>query len=81
MLGSLTTRAKSLFAVAVLILIAAVMIYFGPDLSEILAPRSDGHIIVNSPSIYTRQRLVNDRLEHSAWLKDQLKVTLEQLKQ
>jgi hypothetical protein len=39
------------------------------------ASPSDGFIIVNSPSIYTRQRLVNDRLTQTAWLKEQLDVT------
>jgi hypothetical protein len=33
----------------------------------------DGQIIVNSPTIYTRQRLVNDRLSQAAWLQRQLK--------
>ena len=40
---------------------------------------ADGRIIVNSPSVYTRQRLVNDRLSQSAWLKDQLNVTTNAL--
>src|SRR5262249_36866343 len=79
----MTARAQSIiWSVAVLLFVsAALFVYYGSDLSDMFAPRNDGHIIVNSPSIYTRQRLVNDRLEHSAWLKDQLKVTLEQLKQ
>jgi hypothetical protein len=37
----------------------------------------DGMIIVNSPTVYTRQRLVNDRLSQTAWLQDQLFVTKE----
>ena len=35
----------------------------------------DGQIIVGSPTVYTRQRLVNDRLAQTAWLNDQLRVT------
>jgi hypothetical protein len=35
----------------------------------------DGRIIVSSPSVYTRQRLVNDRLTQNAWLQAQLDVT------
>jgi hypothetical protein len=35
----------------------------------------DGQIIVNSPTVYTRQRLVNDRLAQTAWLEGQLSVT------
>ncbi len=34
---------------------------------------SNGRIIVNSPTVYTRQRLVNDRLSQTTWLQDQLK--------
>src|SRR5690349_12489965 len=34
---------------------------------------NDGEILVSSPTIYTRQRLVNDRLERAVWLEDQLK--------
>jgi hypothetical protein len=32
-----------------------------------------GQIIINSPTIYTRQRLVNDRLNQAEWLQQQLK--------
>lgn len=35
----------------------------------------DGRIIVNSPSVYTRQRLVNDRLTQNTWLQALLDVT------
>ena len=34
-----------------------------------------GSIILNSPTIYTRQRLVNDRLSQADWLSEQLKMT------
>jgi hypothetical protein len=44
-------------------------------LHDRVTPRYDGQIIVNSPSVYTRQRLVNDRLAQSAWLQEQLRVT------
>src|SRR4029077_13365747 len=36
---------------------------------------TEGQIIVSSPAVYTRQRLVNDRLSQTRWLQDQLKVT------
>src|SRR5262245_38501232 len=36
---------------------------------------AEGKIIVGSPAVYTRQRLVNDRLAQTSWLQDQLKVT------
>src|ERR1700730_18713834 len=35
----------------------------------------NGQIIINSPTVYTRQRLVNDRLQQATWLQDQLKAT------
>lgn len=35
----------------------------------------DGQIIINSPTVYTRQRLVNDRLQQATWLQEQLKAT------
>jgi hypothetical protein len=35
----------------------------------------DGQIIVNSPTVYTRQRLVNDRLQQATWLQEQLNDT------
>ena len=34
-----------------------------------------GVIIVESPEVYTRERLVNDRLRETAWLERQLQVT------
>lgn len=36
---------------------------------------AEGQIIVGSPAVYTRQRLVNDRLSQTSWLHEQLKVT------
>jgi hypothetical protein len=47
--------------------------YF-PEICDWLQHGSDGQIIVNSPNIYTRQRLVNDRLTQTRWLEDQLKI-------
>lgn len=35
---------------------------------EILHPRTFGRILVDSPEVYTRERLVNDRLLQGAWL-------------
>lgn len=37
-----------------------------------LAPETYGRIYVESPEVYTRQRLVNDRLAQDAWLNRQL---------
>ena len=38
-----------------------------------------GQIIVDSPKVYTRERLVNDRLEEARWLESQLKKTDDEL--
>ncbi|MCF3639880.1 hypothetical protein LXM94_07850 [Rhizobium sp. TRM95111] len=35
--------------------------------------RTSGSIYVDSPEVYTRERLVNDRYEQAAWLQEQLK--------
>jgi hypothetical protein len=62
-----------------LFVVAAAAIFFWPGwwigLLQIVTPARDGQIIVNSPAVYTRQRLVNDRLAQSAWLQEQLRVT------
>ncbi|MCA1997188.1 MAG: hypothetical protein LDL56_08165, partial [Armatimonadetes bacterium] len=39
---------------------------------ELLCPRP-GRVILGSPEIYTRERLVDDRLEHINWLNQQLR--------
>lgn len=41
-------------------------------LSNFINHAEDGKIIVNSPTVYTRQRLVNDRLDQARWLRSQL---------
>lgn len=51
-----------------------VMIWWS-DISLYFTSTRDGNIIVNSPSIYTRQRLVNDRLSQTSWLQEQLNAT------
>lgn len=38
-----------------------------------------GLIIVDNPKVYTRERLVNDRLEEAGWLEHQLDLTADQL--
>src|SRR5262245_53966849 len=35
-------------------------------------PKTHGHIWVESPEVYTRERLVNDRFRQEAWLSAQL---------
>ena len=40
-----------------------------------------GKIIVESPEVYTRERLVNDRLRHAVWLERQMAATEKVLKE
>jgi hypothetical protein len=59
-------------------LAAAVAAWWIPEQVPWLVPQQKsarGSIILSSPTIYTRQRLVNDRLSQADWLKDQLKET------
>jgi hypothetical protein len=63
-------------ACAVLLaLLAALLVYrFWSPLRDFANRANDGQIVVNSPTVYTRQRLVNDRLEQTSWLQNQLKL-------
>lgn len=46
---------------------------YSPTVRAWVDASRDGQIIVSSPTVYTRQRLVNDRLKQVAWLEEQLK--------
>lgn len=46
---------------------------YSPSLRSLIIKPQNGEIIVSSPTVYTRQRLVNDRLKQIAWLEDQIK--------
>jgi hypothetical protein len=74
----MTLRGK-LISIGILILplLFGLSYYVGAISSDLhaLTSSTNGQIVVNSPSVYTRQRLVNDRFAQSAWLKEQLKVT------
>jgi hypothetical protein len=63
---------KILSVAALLVLAGAGLLLLFPDLFRSAAPRTFGSIYVNSPQIYTRERLVNDRFVHDAWLRQQL---------
>lgn len=41
---------------------------------NIFIPRTEGTIFIETPQIYTRERLVNDRFVQESWLRDVLKV-------
>lgn len=60
-------------SLAVLILLGFTYRHWPSPLNWLEGGRN-GQIIVNSPTVYTRQRLVNDRLSQTSWLQEQLKV-------
>lgn len=64
--------AIAIFSVAVAILVAY---FYKAPLFDFFTHAEDGKIIVNSPTVYTRQRLVNDRLDQARWLRTQLEIT------
>jgi hypothetical protein len=49
------------------------LITWWPTLSDWMEPETTGTIFVDSPEVYTRERLVNDRYVQDAWLRDKLK--------
>lgn len=75
-LQSLGLNAIFLLAIPVVGFFALTGSVWGPALLAVFTAKHDGVIIVNSPTVYTRQRLVNDRLSQTAWLKEQLDVTV-----
>jgi hypothetical protein len=52
-----------------------VVFFFKEGIWNFLNHIENGKIIVNSPTVYTRQRLVNDRLDQARWLRTQLDFT------
>src|SRR5712691_376307 len=76
-LGTTWDRARQ-WPVASIIGIGAVLFavyFYKTPIQNILTHAEDGKIIVNSPTVYTRQRLVNDRLDQARWLRTQLEFT------
>jgi hypothetical protein len=49
--------------------------FYKTPILEFIDHADVGKIVVNSPTVYTRQRLVNDRLDQAHWLRTQLKST------
>ena len=75
--GTLWAQAKTwplVSIVGVASILFAVYFYKTP-ISEFIDHADIGKIVVNSPTVYTRQRLVNDRLDQAHWLRTQLKST------
>lgn len=61
------------------LLTAALLIVVALWFRDFLGERSTlGQIVIGSPAIYTRERLVNDRLLQDAWLTDQLALSVVQ---
>ena len=51
--------------------VALFAIYLLVD-KNIFVPRTEGMIFIETPQIYTRERLVNDRFVQESWLRDVL---------
>lgn len=65
------TRLGVAFSALAALLIFGVSLW--PNLSYMLQRETTGTIFVDSPEVYTRERLVNDRYIQDAWLRDKLK--------
>lgn len=74
----MTVSGTSMIRGAVFITIVSIflLIYFVPDKNAQSALQSSGttygRILVDSPEVYTRERMVNDRFRQEAWLLEQL---------
>lgn len=68
-LGIISSRLKGLMMMMAAIALAAFVI----AAHEQLDVTPDGRIVVETPQVYTRERLVNDRLEQDTWLNRQLR--------
>lgn len=67
--------AKNPIVVVILIGVSVIAVLIDRDGSELawnLYRGEPGLIVVNTPTIYTRQRLVNDRLKQARWLEERL---------
>jgi hypothetical protein len=76
-LGTVWERAKQWPIVSIVAVISALstVYFFKTPIAEFIDHADVGKIVVNSPTVYTRQRLVNDRLDQAHWLRTQLKST------
>jgi hypothetical protein len=75
--GAIWAEAKTWPVVSIVgVAVALFSVYFyKTPIQNMLNHAEDGKIIVNSPTVYTRQRLVNDRLDQARWLRTQLEFT------
>lgn len=64
-------------AIIVAVVVIILLIFFLPDRKHESPMQSGGstygRILVDSPEVYTRERMVNDRFRQEAWLLEQLK--------
>lgn len=81
-------RAAVLFATLLLLTLAA--IYSGwfaalesrlRDFDPFFSQSGEGLIIVDAPQLFTRERLVNERLRESEWIDDQIKLVSKKLEE
>lgn len=63
----------TVFAVLIIIVAAAGLYLFGFQNFPFYPFSTTGKIYVDSPEVYTRERLVNDRYDQDHWLREQLK--------
>jgi hypothetical protein len=68
-------KASPAIAIFSVVLATLVVHFYKAPLLDFFNHAEDGKIIVNSPTVYTRQRLVNDRLDQARWLRTQLEIT------
>ena len=79
--SQLRTRVARIIAgVTTVGVLAAVAVFLARDplVTSIQGERihdTFGKIVVESPEVYTRERLVNDRLRHAVWLRKQMRAT------
>lgn len=62
-------------AVLAFVVVLAIVFWNRTAIWDVVTQVDDGKIIVNTPTVYTRQRLVNDRLDQARWLRTQLEAT------
>jgi hypothetical protein len=68
-------KASPFVSIVGIVVILFAVYFFKTPILEFIDHADVGKIVVNSPTVYTRQRLVNDRLDQAHWLRTQLKST------
>ena len=69
-----TIQMDRYFVIAPALVVLVALLLFG-SYPYLKSRTVHGSIILSSPTVYTRQSLVNDRLSQASWLTKQLKLT------